>query len=348
MRIILFLLIINLFISSHTAFCHDDDVLLDIPFVRDKENTWACANMAMMFKYYEPEITLDDVVQRAGYPPVLDYAAVNTWLGEKYKLKMARYDNRSLKDIFASIDNGYPVMVLQQFSLDQAVGSNRVVAGYNLTTEEVLVKEPRRPLFRMSFNEFEKLRDLLPEVCPGWPDRFFWSVSPLFLPGDVYLDVPFEPNHGLTCASSSMTMMLKFLGKDAAFDQVLDKAGLPPVIDYNAVDKWIKKRFGLRLIRYDNRSIGDIVTCIDAGFPAMVLQQFLPDQASGHNRVVIGYNSTIRELILHDPSELGYAYRMSYDTFNELWDLLPKVCPGWPGERFFWIVLEDGVESPLD
>lgn len=69
----------------------------------------------------------------------------------------------------------------------------------------------------------------------------------------------------------------------------------------------------------------------------MVLQQFSENEIVGHNSLVIGYNLIRSEFILNDSSDLGQSYRISFDLFEKLWDLLPQSCPGWP-KRFFWII----------
>jgi hypothetical protein len=162
----------------------------------------------------------------------------------------------------------------------------------------------------------------------------------------IVLKVPFEPNHGGTCASSSMTMMLKYNGLDVNFNDVYKIAGPPPIINYDGVDKWIQKDFGLKLKLYPNRTIRDIIKAIDEGYPVMVLQVKWTNELSGHNRVIKGYDSIQEEFIVNDPSEFGRNFRIPFTTFKELWRLWGKNEPGWP-PNFLWLIIKANQPDPI-
>jgi hypothetical protein len=240
-------------------------------------------------------------------------------------------------------------MILQQASLGSRIATNRIVSGYNEIKKEFILTDPANQgkFYRINVDIFLKLWDNMPIICPGWPKRFFWTIVPRILPGDFLLTVPFEPNHGQTCASSSMTMLLKFIKLPIKFEDVVSRSGLPPIINYKKVDEWIRKNYKLKLVQFNNRTINDIIKCIKAGYPVMVLQQFKLDHVEGHNRVVVGYNTTRKEFIINDPSDIGFEYRMSFDVFQKLWDKLPLSCPGWP-PNFFWIILPVDKTAPID
>jgi len=83
----------------------------------------------------------------------------------------------------------------------------------------------------------------------------------------------------------------------------------------------------------------ELKVLIDEGYPIIVLQWFDFYEEAGHVRVVIGYDDTTGEVILHDPWDrgqsallyygqettieertLGEKSRISYDDFISLWD----------------------------
>ena len=325
-----------------------DDVVLEVPHVADTENAWAAACLTMMLKFFNDGITIENVIRKSGRPPVINFAAVDEWAKKDYRLRLRFVESVTMDDIIESINKKHPLMVLQRQSIDKAVCSTRLVVGYNLKTEELIAQDPGQDNpYRMAQSVFLKLWDSRPRACPGWPDRFFFIAHPAdIFPDDVTLDVPFESNRGSTCASSSMAMMLRYAGAKTGFNEVLKVAGLPPIINYGGVDKWIRKEFGLKLVRFEKRAISDIITCVQKGHPVMVLQQHSLYNPGGHNRVVVGYNLKSRELIINDPSELGYEYRMQFGMFEKMWDILPKICPGWPS-RPMWLVLPENKDAPF-
>jgi hypothetical protein len=158
--------------------------------------------------------------------------------------------------------------------------------------------------------------------------------------------VPFEPNHGSTCASSSMTMMLKYRGLNVGFDDVYAIAGAPPIINYAGVDAWIRKDFNLTLKQYNNRTVQDIIKAIDAGYPAMALQVHWTNDLTGHNRVVIGYDLARSEFIVNDPSLFGPNFRIPFATFEELWRIWQAVEPSWP-PNVLWLIKPVSAPDPM-
>lgn len=163
---------------------------------------------------------------------------------------------------------------------------------------------------------------------------------------DVVLNVSYVPNYGQTCASSSMTMMLQYFDPVITFNDVLSQAGLPPIIDYNAVDEWIQQEFDLKLKLYRDRTVDDVIQCIEAGYPVMVLQVYSSTIPSGHNRVVIGYNRDQEILIVNDPSALGANYRMSFKYFDLLWSMWDQIG-GWPYSHFLWLIMPVDAAGPI-
>jgi len=163
---------------------------------------------------------------------------------------------------------------------------------------------------------------------------------------DVVLNVSYVPNYGQTCASSSMTMMLQYYDPGITFNDVLSRAGLPPIINYYAVNEWILQEFDLKLKLYRDRTVDDVIECINQGYPVMVLQVYSSTIPSGHNRVVIGYNLEQEVLIVNDPSALGANYRMSFEYFDLLWSMWDQIS-GWPFPHLLWLIMPVDAADPI-
>jgi hypothetical protein len=165
---------------------------------------------------------------------------------------------------------------------------------------------------------------------------------------DVVLDVPFVANYGGTCVASSFTMVLQCNGTGVTFNDVLNVFGYPPFDqnEYGNFNDWIVNDFGLEMRHYSERTIDDVILCIDEGYPAIVHQQDSLSLAEGHMRVVIGYNLENNVFIIHDPSNRGANYRENFDTFETLWELITNIEPVQPNQIF--LIVPVGEPSPLD
>jgi uncharacterized protein YvpB len=138
----------------------------------------------------------------------------------------------------------------------------------------------------------------------------------------VKLNVPFEPNLGDTCVSSSFAMVMRYWGKDVHVDDVLKIVGYPPFIGYTyhtTLSWWMKKNYGLEFEYLPDSSMEHIKLYLNEGYPVIVHQTFSADEDSGHSRVVIGYNDPKRVFIVNDPSSLGPNLKISYADFKKLW-----------------------------
>ena len=160
---------------------------------------------------------------------------------------------------------------------------------------------------------------------------------------DTTLKVPFEPNHGSTCLSSSMTMVLKFWGAQITFDQVYGIFGLPnfPPSKWQQFESWIDT-LGMKMITYDKGTIEEVIKCIYDGYPVVALQSHDPADTQGHDRVIVGYNLSQEVFILNDPSNFGQGYRMGFDEFENLWNYNGYGSPG-----LFYLVMPKTRENPL-
>lgn len=138
---------------------------------------------------------------------------------------------------------------------------------------------------------------------------------------EVKLGVPFEPNLGATCFSSSFAMVMRYWRKDVHVQDVLEVVGSPPFADYEhpELNRWMKKNHGLRFKYLPNSSIEHVKLYLNEGYPVIAHQTFSSSEKGGHNRVVIGYSDKRGVFIINDPSRLGPNYEISYQDFKKLW-----------------------------
>ncbi|MFH1993234.1 MAG: C39 family peptidase [Pseudomonadota bacterium] len=138
---------------------------------------------------------------------------------------------------------------------------------------------------------------------------------------EVKLDVPFEPNLGETCFSSSFAMVMRYWGKDVHVDDVLKIVGHPPFSGntLTQLNWWMKKKHGLKFKYLPNSSIDHVKLYLNESYPVIVNQTFSLNENTGHSRVVIGYNDNKGVFIVNDPSLLGPNHEISYANFRELW-----------------------------
>jgi len=160
---------------------------------------------------------------------------------------------------------------------------------------------------------------------------------------EVKLDVPFEPNLGNTCFSSSFAMVMRYWGKNANVHDVLKVVGLPPFrvgYEHPELMHWMEKHYGLKLRYLPYSKIEDIKLFINEGYPVVVHQTFSLNEKTGHNRVVIGYSDKRNVFITNDPSNLGPNYEIPYDTFKKLWSDITLYESGPHNKAYLVIPIE--------
>jgi hypothetical protein len=164
---------------------------------------------------------------------------------------------------------------------------------------------------------------------------FFSLVSPGR--AEVRLNVPFEPNLGNTCFSSSFAMVLRYLGQYVHVQDVLQVVGSPPFAGYDHPElaAWMESAHDLLLVYQPYSSLEQLKLALRLGYPAVVHQLFSLAEATGHNRVVIGYDDGRSVIICNDPSSLGPGYEMAYEEFNFLWTVTTEQGP--PHKAYFVI-----------
>ena len=137
------------------------------------------------------------------------------------------------------------------------------------------------------------------------------------------MDVPFEPNYGNTCFSSSFAMVMQYWDKKVSVNDVLKVVGYPPFKTYShpELNWWMKRNHRLRFEYLTDSNIEDVKMYLNEGYPIIVHQDFSLHDGTGHNRVVIGYSDPEGVFITNDPSNLGPNYRISYKNFIKLWNV---------------------------
>jgi hypothetical protein len=157
---------------------------------------------------------------------------------------------------------------------------------------------------------------------------------------EVRLDVPFEPNLGDTCLSSSFAMVMRYWGKDVHVDDVLKVVGNPPFKGYEhpELNWWMKRNYELRFKYLPNSSIEQVKRYLVEGYPVIVHQMFASHQPSGHNRVVVGYSDEKGVFIVNDPSALGRNYEISYAEFSKLWREIASYETRGPANKAYLVM----------
>ena len=157
---------------------------------------------------------------------------------------------------------------------------------------------------------------------------------------EVRLDVPFEPNLGGTCFSSSFAMVMRFWGKDVAVDDVLKVVGRPPFKGYEhpELNWWMKKNYELQFKYLPNSSIEQVKRYLNEGYPVILHQMFSSDETTGHNRVVVGYSDKKGVFIVNDPSPLGKDYEIPYAEFSKLWREITSYETWGPANKAYLVM----------
>jgi ABC-type bacteriocin/lantibiotic exporter with double-glycine peptidase domain len=157
---------------------------------------------------------------------------------------------------------------------------------------------------------------------------------------EIKLDVPFEPNLGNTCFSSSFAMVMRYWGKDVHVNDVLKIVGLPPFktgYEHPELNAWMKKNHGLEFLYLPGSRIEDLKLYLNEGYPVIVHQTFTLKDNTGHNRVVKGYSDQRNVFIVNDPSPLGRNYEIPYADFEKLWSRIATHEPG-PQNKIYLVI----------
>jgi len=159
---------------------------------------------------------------------------------------------------------------------------------------------------------------------------------------EVRLDVPFEPNVGGSCFSSSFAPVMRYCGKIVTVHDVLKIVGYPPFRGYEHPElrDWMENNYGLTFKYMPYSKIEDVKKFLNEGYPVIVHQTFSLGNNTGHNRVVIGYSDKQCVFIVNDPSYLGPNFKISYDDFGTLWKRITLYESGPENKAYLVIPLK--------
>jgi hypothetical protein len=155
------------------------EVKLDVPFKESYGNTCFSASFAMVMRYWGKDVNVRDVVKVVGLPPFRTYShsELNWWMKKNHGLKFKYFSNSNIEDVKMYLNEGYPIIVHQDFTLRDGTGHNRVVIGYNDFENVFLTNDPSPffgPNYKISYKDFKKL----------------WKVSEPGPKNKIYLVMP--------------------------------------------------------------------------------------------------------------------------------------------------------------
>ncbi|MBX7153251.1 tetratricopeptide repeat protein, partial [bacterium] len=138
----------------------------------------------------------------------------------------------------------------------------------------------------------------------------------------VISDIPYVKQHGPQCAAASLSMVLAHYKQPIDQDDIYatiksDFAGaqLNDIVNYpRSLGKY--KAFGYL------GTLEDLKDRIDQGIPVLV---FLTPFGGGHVVVVIGYDETKHQIIMHDPT-VANDHAVAYDDFLREWKQSGNEC----------------------
>ncbi|MCB0833717.1 MAG: tetratricopeptide repeat protein, partial [Bacteroidetes bacterium] len=131
----------------------------------------------------------------------------------------------------------------------------------------------------------------------------------------VLESVPYVRQHGPQCAAASLSMVLQFYGRKIDQDDIYatiksDFAGAQA----NDILNYPRSLGSYKTFGYTG-TLEDLKSRIDEGIPVLV---FLTPFGYGHVVVVIGYDETKHQIIMHDPT-VASLQAVNYDEFLQEW-----------------------------
>lgn len=142
------------------------------------------------------------------------------------------------------------------------------------------------------------------------------TVERIEKPRKVVLDgVPYVKQHGPQCAAASLSMVLSY------YEEKIDQDDIYAAIksDYAGAQSWDIVSYPRSLKSFKSfgyaGTLEDLKKRIDQGVPVIV---FLTPFGYGHAVVVIGYDETKHQIIMHDPT-VADNQAVPYDDFLKEW-----------------------------
>ena len=185
-KIYLFIVFILLLTSCAPAIkptkLYLSEVKLDVPFEPNLGDTCFSSAFAMVIRYWGKDVHVDDVFKVVGHPPFTgyDHPELNWWMKRNHGLKFKYLPNSSIDHVKLYLNEGYPVIVHQTFSLNESTGHSRVVIGYSDNKGGFIINDPSwlGQNYEISYTDFKKLWHEITLYEPG-PSNKAYLVMPI-------------------------------------------------------------------------------------------------------------------------------------------------------------------------
>jgi ABC-type bacteriocin/lantibiotic exporter with double-glycine peptidase domain len=122
------------------------NIKLVVPYEPNLGNTCFSSCFAMVMRYWNKDVHVQDIVKIVGLPPFhgYDHQELNSWMAKNYNLRFKYLPNSTIDDIKIYLSEGYPIIVHQTMSFKDTSGHNRVVIGYDDNKNVFITNDPSR------------------------------------------------------------------------------------------------------------------------------------------------------------------------------------------------------------
>jgi hypothetical protein len=135
----------------------------------------------MVMRYWGKDVHVNDLVKIVGLPPFkagYEHPELNAWMKEHYGLEFLYLPGSRIADLKLYLNEGYPVIVHQTFSIRENSGHNRVVTGYSDKRDVFIVNDPSRlgKNHEIPYPVFEELWSRIASYEPGPANKIYLVI----------------------------------------------------------------------------------------------------------------------------------------------------------------------------
>jgi len=164
---------------------YSTEVNLSVPFEPNIGASCVASSFAMIMRYWGRNVTVHDVVEVVGAPPIPrspEFPWLARWMKKHHGLKLIWVPYSKIDHLKLYVREGYPVMVLQRYKLNNSIGHNRVVIGYSDKRACFIVNDPSPlgPAYEIPYYVFVRL----------WSGMKWTDGRPMPERHDAYLVIP--------------------------------------------------------------------------------------------------------------------------------------------------------------
>jgi len=132
----------------------------------------------------------------------------------------------------------------------------------------------------------------------------------------VLLSVSYQKAEGHNwCLPASGAMIMDYYKEEASQKEIAQYVMINQKASLFKFMTYIKE-LGF-LVEWGGKTMEEIEDLLREGIPLIVIQNYSIDIRVSHSRVIIGFDSEKKEIILHDPSGKK-GYNMNYEAFHDL------------------------------